>query len=141
MLDTGNQASSTDDTPASLDRLGHTDLTWRPAALAAADRRLVRMLWDQERGVMVLPAGRDWEPAVEFRDLLDLREHLFCVAHDAWALLVPWDDDGPVEEPLVREIVEDALAAYLDKVAAMGWAAERTTSSPMSSRLEEEARG
>lgn len=100
---------------------GEDELDWVQAALAAALAMLARIVWDEGRGFAALPPEREWEPPVAFHDLADLREHLACLAHDVWAALVEWNENGPANEPDVAAIVEEALSSCHERLVAMGW--------------------
>lgn len=97
---------------------------WRPAAVAVAALVLQQIVWDEAHGLATIRGEHRWEPEISIYDLDNLRDHVYGVAHDAWAALVDLDGDGwPVEEPNPREIVEPLLAAYEGQIRAMGWAA------------------
>lgn len=96
---------------------------WRPAALAAVVAMLARLIWDEARGVMILPAGHEWEPEIVIHGLKDLREAFYQIIHAAWIEECAWDDDGPVEDLHADEILREALAPCQDRLQRMGWLA------------------
>lgn len=94
--------------------------SWRDAAIATVEAVLGRLERGVEAGTLLLPRAHDWETAVTFDDIEDLREHLAVVAHNVWASCCEWDEGGPLEECDVLAIVDGVLLDHAERLRAMG---------------------